>query len=965
MASGSVISLGIQVDGEKTFNDAIKAIDAQIKSFGAGIDTATASMDKMGGGAEASAKKTALLSETIQTLHQKLDILNEQYQRGQARLEELKKSLDAAKASSDPNEIDKATNAYNSQVKTLATLQTNIEKTNAALITANKDYKDATSITLKLKDAWETVQKTWNKLSHNVVIDKVKKVSSATIDATAEITKYVAEAAVQAGQYIFDLTTEAGKYADTMLTLADTSNVDVINLQKWEYASQFVDTEVSTITGTLTKLTKNMADGAAKTETLINGYELKQEEAFEKLDELYKKRNAAIEDGDKKAIASANEAIEKQKEVINKINEQLNNASSDMDKAFAKLGVSTKTASGQLKDAETVFWEVIDALGNIDNETERDALAMTLLGRSAKDLNPLIKAGSDAFKALGDEAESAGLILSEDAMSALGEVDDAMNRVNSTISGLKKTVAVMFAPAISELTDGFSAVVQAGIEMVNGTEGSEEKFLAAIDNLTDTAIRLLDDMLPVILETGVKIIVNLVSGISNNIEKVASAITNVIKALLETVVENLPEIINTGVGIIIALIDGIISAIPTLVDNLPQIIVAIADGIIKLIPKLFEVGGKLVLGLLDGIVNAIPMLLGKIKEALGSAFNWLLDLLGIHSPSTVMRDQVGKMLVLGIADGITESADVIQEALDSAAPDPAKVVASLDTVTDAFDVTTDVLTEGFSAVVKAGKEMVNGTEGSKEQFLDAIHSLADKAVIFLNDMLPEIIETGLEVVASLLEGISKNMGRLQEFQKVINKILNIISENMPQLIHAGVNILLALINGIIDAIPSLAAKMPEIIEAIVSGLAKLAPRLWEAGKNIIVGLWEGIKERIVWLWEQIKEALGSVFGWLLDLLGIESPSKVMRDKVGKMLVLGVAEGITGSADKIQQALDDAMPSPEEIVASVDNVSVAARVTGRAASGSGPLPWQDNRPIILRLNDRELGRAVRGYARGYA
>ena len=664
MASGSVISLGIQVDGEKTFNSAISAIDAQIKSFGAGIDAATASMDKMGSNEEATAKKTELLAKTVEANEQKLKILNQQYENAQARLEELGKALDAAKASGDPSAIDKATNAYNSQAKTVANLSTKISTTEKAQADAMRAMEGGANAAAQEAAAMERTGKQSDELTQAVQrmstmmsVEFVGKAAGMVVDGF----KMIIDSAVQAGTYIFDLTTEAGKYADTMLTLADTSNVDVINLQKWEYASQFIDTEVSTITGSLTKLTKNMTSESAATSA-----------------------------------------------------------------AFETLGISVRDSSGNLKDAETVMWEAIDALGNVENQTERDSLAMTLFGKSASDLNPLIKAGSEAFKALGDEAESAGLILSEDAMGALGGVDDAMNRVNSTISGLKNTVAVMFAPAITELTDGFSAVVQAGIEMVNGTEGSEEKFLAAIGNLTDTAIRLLNDMLPVILETGVKIIVNLVTGISNNIEKITSTITSVIRELLST-----------------------------------------------------------------------------------------------------------------------------------------------------------------------------------------------------------------------------------------------ITKHLPQILRAGVDILISVIDGIIQAIPDLVAMLPQIIEAIVSGLAKLAPRLWQAGIDIVVGLWHGIKERIVWLWEQIKEALGSVFGWVLDLLGIHSPSTVMRDKVGKMLVLGMAEGITGSADKIQQAFDDAMPSPEEIVASVDNVSVAARVTGRAAAGSGPLPWQDNRPIILRLNDRELGRAVRGYARGYA
>ena len=59
-------------------------------------------------------------------------------------------------------------------------------------------------------------------------------------------------------------------------------------------------------------------------------------------------------------------------------------------KAFQELGVSITDASGQLRDRQEVFYEVIDALGRIENVTERDAVAMDIFGRSAQELNPLI-----------------------------------------------------------------------------------------------------------------------------------------------------------------------------------------------------------------------------------------------------------------------------------------------------------------------------------------------------------------------------------------------------------------------------------------------------------------------------------------------------------------------------------------------------------------------------------------------
>ena len=64
------------------------------------------------------------------------------------------------------------------------------------------------------------------------------------------------------------------------------------------------------------------------------------------------------------------------------------------------------------------------------NETERDALAMTLLGKSAQDLNPLIKAGSERMNELGEEAKATGYILSDKVLAAYGEFDDQLRRLS-------------------------------------------------------------------------------------------------------------------------------------------------------------------------------------------------------------------------------------------------------------------------------------------------------------------------------------------------------------------------------------------------------------------------------------------------------------------------------------------------------------------------------------------------------
>jgi hypothetical protein len=160
---------------------------------------------------------------------------------------------------------------------------------------------------------------------------------------------------------------------------------------------------------------------------------------------------------------------------------------------FAALGVSiTDATTGQLRPAEDVFYELIDALGNIQNQTERDAVAMDILGKSAQELNPLILQGSKAMKDLANEAAAAGYVLDESQIKKLAEVDDSYQRVQLTMEALRKQMSADFAPASKEAMDLFSNLVTKA--------GAALERSGLITNLASIISSLVD-----ILETGADI----------------------------------------------------------------------------------------------------------------------------------------------------------------------------------------------------------------------------------------------------------------------------------------------------------------------------------------------------------------------------------------------------------------------------------------------------------------------------
>jgi hypothetical protein len=210
----------------------------------------------------------------------------------------------------------------------------------------------------------------------------------------------VAAAIVKVEKAMISMTKESAAFADNIITLSMQTGQSTQQLQEFAYASELIDVSVDTLQGSLTKLTNNMQD-------TMNGT------------------------GNAKA-------------------------------SFEALGVSVTNADGSMRSANDVFYETIDALGQVKNETERDAMAMDIFGRSAQDLNPLIIQGSKTLKAYADEAHNVGYVLDDEALSALGAVDDAYQRLQKTQEGVKNQLSAEFAPYLEEFYGDVTTMVKDG-----------------------------------------------------------------------------------------------------------------------------------------------------------------------------------------------------------------------------------------------------------------------------------------------------------------------------------------------------------------------------------------------------------------------------------------------------------------------------------------------------------------------
>lgn len=198
---------------------------------------------------------------------------------------------------------------------------------------------------------------------------------------------------------LHNMTVEYAAYADDIITKSASTGLSTEFLQAYEYAQNLVDVDLDTFTGAMQRLTDKMADAR---------------------------------DGNEALAAT-----------------------------FEQLGVSIiDTSDGSLLPAEQVLMQLIDALHNMENETERNAVASDLLGKSYQSLNPLIASGTGDLQEYMEAAKE-NYVLTEDQIKALGELDDQIQMNNNEWEALKRQIAAQFAPAAKEALENFAKLVTA------------------------------------------------------------------------------------------------------------------------------------------------------------------------------------------------------------------------------------------------------------------------------------------------------------------------------------------------------------------------------------------------------------------------------------------------------------------------------------------------------------------------
>lgn len=436
------------------------------------IERLSASMDVLDAEMRKVSAKYADNAESAELSAAKTDLLTQKISLQYDKIDNLKAALEEAAENYGSNAVETLR-----WEKELNNAEAELYKLNGQLKNNTEQVEDTTTATEDAGQSMGNLGDVVNGLTSKLGIqlpDGMKSSMNAMGSLDAQSLALaggfaaVAAAIVKVEKAMISMTKESAAFADNIITLSMQTGQSTQQLQEFAYASELIDVSVDTLQGSLTKLTNNMQD-------TMNGT------------------------GNAKA-------------------------------SFEALGVSVTNADGSMRSANDVFYETIDALGQVKNETERDAMSMDIFGRSAQDLNPLIIQGSKTLKAYADEAHNMGYVLDDEALSALGAVDDAYQRLQKTQEGVKNQLAVEFAPYLEEFYGDVTSMVKDGGKAIKDS-GIVDAFGMLLETVGD--------------------ILNPMSDLSNNrVPALTKALQPLAKvmALMADAAELLKGVINFGTG---------------------------------------------------------------------------------------------------------------------------------------------------------------------------------------------------------------------------------------------------------------------------------------------------------------------------------------------------------------------------------------------------------------------------------
>ena len=372
-------------------------------------------------------------------------------------------------------------------------------------------------------------------------------------------------------------------------------------LKNAEKAAAGFNVTTEKISATAGKVANSLSNAAAKTKGLsmaatgalagLAGLGYKAIQNADDLNTMAKQTGFSTEELQKMQYAA--ERIDVPMETITGAAAKMTKQLSSNEAKFEALGVATRNADGSFRDVNDIFYSTIQALSEIPNETERDAAAMDIFGKSANELAGVIDDGGASLRALGEEAANLGVNIPQEDLDAANELNDSIDKLKAEGMGafakLGTEIAEMLLPYIPAIAEGL------------------EKVINFIKNMNPDILKVVIAVTAVI--AAVSPLLSLMSGIATGIQVVSGAISFLLA--------------NPIVALIAAIV-ALVVLIATKGDEIQKLLQKLDDFLQNIFAKDFtEVFGPVLGEYINAFVANIKNMWDAIKKILDGLINFI------------------------------------------------------------------------------------------------------------------------------------------------------------------------------------------------------------------------------------------------------------------------------------------------------------------------------------------------------
>lgn len=655
---------------------------------------------------------------------------------------------------------------------------------------------------------------------------------------------------------------------------------------------------------------------------------------------------------------------------INKTDAEIKSLSPDMDKAgksASELGEEAAKSGRQAQEASggyTVFKNVLanlasSAIGAAVNGLKNLGAAVLNVGKQAIEAysqnEQLVGGVQTLFK------DSAGIVqdYANNAYKAAGmSANEYMNTVTSfsasliqSLGGDTKAAAELGNTAVQDMSDNankmgtdigsiqqtYQSLARGNYAMLDnlklgygGTKAEMERLMADAEKLTGEHYTVGDfgDTVKAIhaVQTQMGITGTTAKEASTTIEGSMNAMKaswqNLLAGMsdsganMDGLINNLVDSVNTFASNIMPRIAPLINGmVTTAVQLLPQAVNMITNQLLPLITAQIP---SIVSGLsqvVQAIVAALPQIMSALTAALPQIVEALLTLL----PQLI---DAGMQMLTSLIQGITEALPTLIAMLPTIVQQAASVVLA-----------------NLPLIIQAGVQLllalVNGIVEALPQLIQMLPGIVMQITDVLLNNLPLLVTAGIQILIALIQGITQAIPQLVAMlPQIVVKIVGTLSAHLPEILSTGLQMMVQLAAGIVRGIGNVVSGAMSVVSSIVGALRQAPSMVLDVGTNIVRGLWQGIQNSVGWLRDKVSGWVHGIMQDIKGFFGIHSPSRLMRDEVGKYLAEGIGVGFEDEMGNVSKQMIDAMPSSDAFAQSYDLGTVSAAQSASPGYGYG-------------------------------